>query len=35
MPFIICSECNGYYELEEGESADDFDNCHCGGKLKF
>ncbi len=35
MPFLICSECNGYYELEEGESADDFDNCHCGGRLDF
>jgi hypothetical protein len=35
MPFLICSECNGYYELEEGESADDFENCHCGGKLNF
>lgn len=28
-------DCNGYYELEEGESPDDFEDCQCGGKLVY
>lgn len=35
MPYILCEECNGYYELQDGESLDDFDRCQCGGKLKY
>lgn len=36
MPYLICDECEGYYELSPGESADDFSNiCECGGNLKF
>lgn len=34
MSYIICENCRGYYELEEGESAHDFDVCQCGGTLK-
>lgn len=30
---LVCKDCGGYYELQEGESADDFDSCECGGKL--
>lgn len=35
MRYLICDNCNGYYELEDDESPDDFDNCHCGGNLKY
>ncbi len=35
MDYIIFEECGGYYELQLGESADDFENCQCGGHLKF
>jgi hypothetical protein len=31
--YLVCTRCNGYYKLEEGESPDDFDVCHCGGYL--
>lgn len=34
--FLICDTCGGYYELQPGESLDDFaDECECGGKLKY
>ncbi len=33
--YLICEKCGGYYELQPGESPDDFaDDCECGGKLK-
>jgi hypothetical protein len=36
MPYLICDECGGYYELQEWESPDDFDiKCNCGGNLRF
>ena len=36
MGFLICNKCDGSYELQPGESIDDFDlDCECGGKLKF
>lgn len=31
--YLVCTRCNGYYELEEGESPDDFESCQCGGEL--
>ncbi|MGF7119081.1 hypothetical protein [Methanobacterium oryzae] len=31
--YLICKNCNGYYQLEEGESPDNFDVCQCGGDL--
>jgi hypothetical protein len=34
MPYVICEECSGYYELEQGESPNDFEACPCGGTLK-
>lgn len=34
MSYLICDKCGGYYELQEGESPEDFDVCQCGGKLK-
>lgn len=33
--FLICVICNGYYELQDGESKKDFECCECGGTLKF
>lgn len=36
MGYLICEDCGGYYELQEGESPDDFEKtCECGGKLKY
>jgi len=35
MPYLICQSCGGYYELEEDESPEDFDRCHCGGELIY
>jgi hypothetical protein len=34
MAYLVCDKCGGYYELQPGESPDDFDRCECGGKLK-
>jgi hypothetical protein len=34
MGFLICNKCDGSYELQPGESPEDFDlACECGGKL--
>ena len=36
MDYLICDKCEGYYELQSGESPEDFDlSCDCGGELKF
>lgn len=36
MSYLECNKCGGYYELQEGESPDNFsDTCECGGKLKY
>ncbi|MDO9045594.1 MAG: zinc ribbon domain-containing protein [Methanobacteriaceae archaeon] len=33
--YLICDKCEGYYELQPGESPNDFaDECECGGILK-
>ncbi len=35
MSYLVCDNCGSYYELQEGESPEDFDlACECGGKLK-
>ena len=32
--YLVCDSCGGYYELQTGETPDDFsDECECGGKL--
>lgn len=32
--FLVCDKCGGYYELQPGESPEDFlDRCECGGRL--
>lgn len=34
--YLICEKCGGYYQLQMGESADDFgDDCKCGGHLEY
>lgn len=33
--YLICEKCGGYYELQKGESHDDFEKCDCGGKLRY
>lgn len=33
--YLVCDKCGRYYQLQPGESPDDFsDVCECGGKLK-
>lgn len=33
--FLVCDKCGGYYELQKGESPEDFsDECECGGHLE-
>jgi hypothetical protein len=32
--FLVCKKCRSYYELQPGESPDDFvDKCECGGNI--
>lgn len=36
MSYLVCDKCKGYYELQPGESPEDFNlTCECGGKLEF
>lgn len=35
MDYLECEKCGGHYELQEGESPDDFESCECGGKLRY
>ena len=35
MGYVVCEKCGGYYELEEGESLDNFNGCQCGGNLSY
>lgn len=35
LGYLICEKCEGYYELQPGESPEDYDQCQCGGKLKY
>lgn len=32
---IVCENCNGSYDLQLGESLDDFESCECGGTLRY
>ncbi len=33
--FLVCSQCGGYYQLQSGESPEDFSHeCDCGGHLE-
>ena len=34
MPYLVCGECGKYYQLQEGESPENFLlSCTCGGRL--
>ena len=33
--YLECDNCKGYYELQNGESPEDFSECECGGKLVY
>lgn len=35
MGYLVCNECGGHYELQPGESSEDYEECECGGKLKY
>jgi hypothetical protein len=36
MGYLICDKCGGYYELQPGETPEDFSNeCECGGELIY
>ena len=35
MGYLVCDKCGGYYELKPGESASDYEECDCSGKLKY
>ena len=35
MGYLICDECAGYYQLQEGEYPEDFSSCQCGGHLEY
>ena len=35
MGYLVCKDCGYYYELQPGETANDFDRCQCGGKLIY
>jgi len=35
MGYLVCDKCKGYYELQPGESASDFEECECGGNLRY
>ncbi len=33
LGYLECDNCKGYYELQNGESPEDFSECECGGRL--
>lgn len=34
--YLVCQKCGNYYQLEPGESPDDFtDKCDCDGQLEY
>lgn len=35
MDYLECEKCKGYYELQKGESPEDFESCECGGQLRI
>lgn len=35
MGYLVCKKCKGFYELQPGESPDDYVRCHCGGVIQY
>lgn len=33
--YLVCSGCEGFYELQEDETPEDFDKCECGSPLVY
>lgn len=33
--YLVCSGCDGFYELQEDETPEDFDKCECGSPLVY
>jgi hypothetical protein len=33
--YLECDKCGGNYELPEGKSSEDLENCECGGKFSY
>ena len=33
--YLVCSGCNGYYELQGDETPEDFEKCECGSSLTY
>lgn len=33
--YLFCSGCDGFYELQEDETPEDFDKCECGSPLVY
>jgi len=33
--YLVCEKCGGRYTLKKGESLEDFESCHCGGRLNY
>lgn len=33
--YLVCTYCRGYYQLQEGESPDDFLSCECGSPMEY
>ena len=35
MGYLKCTKCEGYYQLPDEESPEDYDQCQCGGTLEY
>lgn len=35
MPYLVCEKCRKYYELQKGESPENYESCQCGGNLRY
>ena len=33
--YLLCPNCQGYYQLKNGESPEDFESCECGSRLEY
>ncbi|NYB52162.1 MAG: hypothetical protein HVN35_06365 [Methanobacteriaceae archaeon] len=33
--YLFCNKCEGYYELKDSETPEDFETCSCGNVLEF
>lgn len=33
--YLLCTECGGYYQLKNGETPEDYEECECGGKFEY